>query len=339
MYDVELVLDKLQLEHEIQGENARALCPMHERLTGKADNHPSWFIHLERGTHHCFSCGYKGSLTQLICDVKDYYLDLWGDRQPDIASAKRWLTTARRELQPEEAMQRLKNAQQRYAENQRWKDQLPTVEESHLAIFGFPSDEALDSRDLTKESALAYGVLWQKKGNYQSWILPLREPDTQKLMGWQVKGHGNRFFRNYPPGLKKSHTLFGVHAQRKDQVIVVESPLDCLRISSAGHAGAVATCGAIVSEAQIKLMSKSDKVIVAFDNPNIDEAGKKACDHLRVINRKYGMNLFFFNYGDSGKKDPGDMTNNEITWGIENAKPAILGEAAYVYRDAKALSN
>jgi DNA primase len=86
-----------------------------------------------------------------------------------------------------------------------------------------------------------------------------------------------------------------------------------------------------VSETQVKLLRFSKKVIAAFDNPNLDAAGKKASDQMRDWARKYGMNLFYFNYGTTGKKDPGDLTDEEIAWGIENAKSAILGEPAYVY--------
>ena len=113
-------------------------------------------------------------------------------------------------------------------------------------------------------------------------------------------------------------------------MVVVESPLDCLRLYSAGVASAVAICGSSPSEEQVKLLRASDRIICAFDNPKLDAAGKKASEEIREFARKYGLNLSFFNYGDSGKKDPGDMTDEEIQWGIANSKSAILGEKAYV---------
>jgi DNA primase len=84
-------------------------------------------------------------------------------------------------------------------------------------------------------------------------------------------------------------------------------------------------------------MKHSQKVIVAFDNPNLDKAGRKASKEMIGWARKYGLNLFFFNYGSTGKKDPGDLTDAEIAWGIENAKSFIFGEQAYVSRDAEAV--
>jgi DNA primase len=157
-------------------------------------------------------------------------------------------------------------------------------------------------------------------------------------MGWQEKGTVDRTFRNRPAGLQRAKTLFGVDVQDDNLVIIVESPLDCLRIHSAGQVGALATCGTTLSEEQIKLIRRSDKVICAFDNPEVDKAGKKASDEMRKFARKYGINLFFFNYGGSNKKDPGEMTDEEILWGIANAKSSILGELAYVSGDIKALS-
>jgi hypothetical protein len=79
-------------------------------------------------------------------------------------------------------------------------------------------------------------------------------------------------------------------------------------------------------------------VIAAFDNPNIDNAGRKASKEMLVWGRKYGLNLFFFNYGDTNKKDPGDMTDAEIRWGVENAVTALFGESAYVQGNTQTVS-
>ena len=329
MYDIETVLENLDIDYEVQGDNARALCPMHERLTGKADSHPSWFIHLETGQHHCFSCGYKGGVTGLVCDIKDFYEELWGHREPDMRAAREWLQATEKLIPLEKLRDKLNPS----------KIVKPSfdIEESHLAIYVSPPQWALSHRNLSSEAANQYGVLWESK--HDNWILPLRDAQHGKLLGWQVKGQRSRFFRNYPAGLKKSSTLFGFHQMQEDVAIVVESPLDCLRIYDAGFKGAVSTCGALVSEEQVKLLRASDKIIVAFDNPAVDAAGRKASEEMMAWSIKYNLNLFYFNYGDSKKKDPGDMTDGEIAWGIENAKSVILGKAAYVYGDVKALSS
>jgi hypothetical protein len=203
------------------------------------------------------------------------------------------------------------------------------MSESRLALYVTPPPEALEGRGLTAEAAEKYGVLWNDRTS--TWILPVRDFDNNRLIGWQEKGTVERTFKNRPPGMQKSKTLFGVAYMEEELAVIVESPLDCVRIQSAGVSGAVATFGATVSETQVKLLRFSKKVIAAFDNPNLDSAGKKASDQMRDWARKYGINLFYFNYGTTGKKDPGDLTDQEIAWGIENAKSAILGESAYVY--------
>lgn len=329
MVNVARALEALDIEYEEKGDNSQALCPMHRQLTGKEDHNPSWYIHMENGQHICFSCGYKGNLQQLVCDMKEFYIPSWNGMpaQYDYSMANQWLAGA-----IEVSIEDLKTAMAKIPEYIGPMTKPIPMSEARLVLFSEPPQDALDARNVTAEAAKHYEVLWNHKT--ATWILPIRDPHFQGLMGWQEKGTIDRTFKNRPSGVQKSKTIFGINTQLEELAIVVESPLDCLRIHSAGIKGAISVFGAIVSEEQAKLIKFSTKVIAAFDNPNIDAAGKKGSDQMRIWARKYGINLFFFNYGDSGKKDPGDMTDEEIRWGIENAKSSILGESAYVYGNA-----
>jgi hypothetical protein len=322
--DIEKVLLNLGIDYDNKGHEANGLCPMHEVRTGKRDNSPSWWINLESGQHICFSCHYKGNLLQLVCDANEFYKKGWNeDYVYDYKAAEIWLSQI-----SAISLERLKDIVSNLPNYLEPAPKPVAMSEARLVIFDEPPVEALASRNITLESATKYGVLWDTKKS--TWILPLRDPDSNKLLGWQEKGTVNRTFFNRPTGLTKSKTLFGLQNQSEDLVVVVESPLDCLRLYSAGVASAVAICGSSPSEEQIKLLRASDRIICAFDNPKLDAAGKKASEEIRELARKYGLNLSFFNYGDSSKKDPGDMTDEEIRWGIENSKSAILGEKAYV---------
>jgi hypothetical protein len=42
------------------------------------------------------------------------------------------------------------------------------------------------------------------------------------------------------------------------------------------------------------------------------------------------MTLKFFNYASTGIKDVGDMTDEQVQYGIETAKDSIYGEKAYL---------
>jgi DNA primase len=163
-----------------------------------------------------------------------------------------------------------------------------------------------------------------------AWILPFRDPENNKLMGWQEKGTLNRTFMNRPPGLARSRTLFGLPQLREDVVYLVESPLDCARLYTAGYPGAVAVCGSTIKEEQVKLIRSSSRIIAAFDNPKVDQAGKKVSDDIRKLALKYGLNLSYFNYGESGSKDPGDLSDEDIKWGIDHAQSFLIGQSAYV---------
>lgn len=330
LVDVLLVLDALGIEHDERGVESHALCPMHHARTGRVDNSPSWWINTETGMHICFSCGYKGNLLQLVCDVNEFYKDVWGkDYTYDYVAARLWLSQVS-EIPIEKLLEMVQSLPNRM-------EAIPKpleMSEARLAVFVSPPAEELAKRNITAEVAEQYGILWDEKK--ATWILPLREPENNKLMGWQEKGTVHRTFFNRPGGLQKSRTLFGVENQNEEVVIVVESPLDTARIASAGFPGAVAICGSSISEDQVKLLRRSDKIIAAFDN---DAAGYKASEELRKLARKYGLNLFFFSYPYSGAKDPGDLTDEEIIWGIAAAKSSILGESSYVQRDTETIPN
>ena len=314
------VLESLGMDYDTRSHEANALCPAHLARTGREDHSPSWWINLESGMHLCFSCGYKGNILHLVCDVMQFYTKIADSFVYDYRAAEEWLAGTI-EVSPEKLME-IVRALPNYVES--YPKPVP-MSEARLVLFTEPPQDALDGRNITAESAQAYGVLWDpKKAN---WVLPLRDPHLNDLMGWQEKGTLQRTFFNRPTGLQKSKTLFGVQNQQKDLVVVVESPLDCLRLFSAGFRSAVAICGAIPSTEQVRLLRYSDRIIAAFDN---DAAGKKASKEMLEFARKYGLNLSYFNYGSTGKKDPGDLTDDEIAWGIHNAKSSVLGEKAYV---------
>jgi hypothetical protein len=319
---VEDVLLELGLDVTIRGVEATGLCPMHEKRTGKPDHSPSWWINLETGAFICFSCQYSGNLLMLVSDIKGFTKDIWGITRPDYEAAKAWLGSIT-EVSPDRLAQLLAAIPQ-YISAQ--MDE-PEMSEARLAVFVDPPAHALAGRRITVEAASKYNVLWNEKT--ESWILPIREPRTNKLLGWQEKGTQDRKFRNYPSGMKKSHALFGSHLDISEQAIIVESPLDCVRFESAGIGGAVAMFGAQFTEDQFKLIRFSDKIIFASDNPKIDEAGKKAAKQANEWALKYGVNLSYFNYGETGKKDPGDMTDDELRWGITHARSYLFGELAY----------
>ncbi|MFE6745929.1 toprim domain-containing protein [Kitasatospora purpeofusca] len=265
-----------------------ARCPAHLVRTGRTDRHPSFWVNSVNGAFVCFSCGYSGPFVVLVADV------LGVERE----EAVRWIarrgvyrTTATDEAPPPVPE--------------------PAVTEAYLALFDPPPEHALAERRLTVEAAAEYGVLWDLRTD--RWILPIREPDG-RLIGWQEKGEGH--FRNCPDRVRKSLTLFGPLGA--ETILLVESPLDAVRIAALGVPGAVAAFGAHVSEAQMQLIRRSPcrRLILALDN---DTAGNGARDRLYEAWRPRGLPIAYYDYAGADGKDPGDSTDEQILRGIARA--------------------
>lgn len=314
--EVDRILMRLDVHVlNIRGDEILGLCPGHEARTGQMDHNPSWSINAETGIHHCFSCGFKGSILTLIAEMLEMHTK-WG--KLDVDAAKSWLRN-NTEVDLDLINKQLSEMRDAYVA-------LPKpveMSEARLAVYTTPPEWALDERGLTAEACATYGVKWNEPE--LSWITPIRS-EAGKLMGWQEKGQTNRIFRNRPAGVAKSTSLFGLDAFDGGTMIVVESPLDAVRLKSVGIDGGVATYGAIISDDQLALMRKSERLIFALDNARVDPAGKKALEDMLVRTRAQGMECWFFNYNLTDAKDPGDMSAKEIQHGVKTARHSAHGK-------------
>lgn len=329
LYDIPSVLKSLGIrEAGTSGNELKGSCPGHEERTGHADANPSWYINVSTGAHICFSCGFKGNLPQLVASCLKL-TDKWGAL--DYGAAQVWLEQfdgVPLDLVVDSI------AEEAYAKPSRV---LP-MRESRLALYTEPPEWALEARRLTAGSAYRYGVLWDSTND--SWITPFRDPFTGALVGWQEKSQGKvingcvdpnavKIFRNRPAGVKKSHLLFGFDRQAPSlhRAVVVESPLDAVRLMSAGVQGGVAIGGSNVSEEQLYLLRKFDQIIVAVDNPRLDKAGRIAALNFLELSSTL-PDLLFFNYGQLDDIDVGTMSDLEISRGVLNARHSVFGKEA-----------
>lgn len=278
-----------------------ARCPMHAARTGKEDRHPSFWINGDSGAFICFSCDYQGSFTQLVADG----LGL------SFTDAKMWIVSRR-------GGRRLRRQRE---------PQIPSyvVDRSEYAIMTDPPEDALRERRLNALAAQAYGVRW-KDG---AWVLPIVSP-AGDLMGWQEK-RGHTFF-NRPDTVKKSATLFGIRQFTPGSVaILTESPLCSVRIGSVGIPGAMSSYGVQVSDTQMRLIQeRASLLILALDNPYVDQAGRDMTEYLYRRWTTRGMRIKCFNYGGMDGKDPSELSDAEVERGIETA--CGLRSLKYVHR-------
>lgn len=307
MSNVESTLTRLGIEViSERGAEIQALCPGHLSRTGKEDRNPSWYINSDTGAHICFSCGFKGSLQYLVCYMNGFFTSAG----PDLKKAGEWLGDIANGLE-----ESFKKAE---AKKELVPEELEYISEATLKAFDNVPEGPLMARGLLPSAASAYGILWDTRND--NWIIPIRNPYTRDLMGWQEKGHRSRYFRNYPTGIRKSLAVFGYDLYDGGDMVVLESPLDAVRLRSVGIEGGVAIYGAIPSREQLNIIRSADRIIFALDN---DDAGKSSSHNLARMTFTHNFDAWFFDYSHTDQKDIGGMSKQEILTGFDNAQHVL----------------
>jgi len=288
--DIAYVLQTAGVEISRVGEKElTGKCPVHIRTVGREDRSPSWSINASTGLWICFSCGARGTLSALLRELS-------GD---DSISAQQFLINA--------GMQRL-------SDKEREAPDIPVLVDRD-AFFGFErvSRTRCSKRNLDPDTVHRFGIRWNTA--HKSWAIPIISPLGQ-LQGWQEKKTG--WVRNYPVGVKKGLTLFGIERVRSSTVVLVESPLDVVRFAGVfDKPNAVASFGATVSYEQCRLLTHiANRIVVAMDN---DEAGRRASEYLYKSLDTPRRGLRWWNYSGTEAKDIGEMTDKEIERGLATA--------------------
>ena len=265
-------------------------CPVHRHVTGHDDRSPSWSMNSESGLWICFSCGSRGTLPYLVDIISGGTVDSLGIQRLLIDNGMNRL------LSPKEQDQ----------------EEAPIDPQDFLS-FKRVSDSRCASKNLDPDTVFTYGVRWNP--NNKSWSIPIIH-STGQLQGWQEKKKG--WVRNYPIGVKKSKTLFGIERFRSKTAILLESPLDVVRFAGVfSRPQALASFGAFVSDEQMRLLTHvADTVIIAMDN---DKAGFDA--NKQIYNRMTfpRKGIRWWNYSETIAKDIGDMSDEEIEHGMLTA--------------------
>jgi hypothetical protein len=309
--DVEAACIALGLEiQKVDDTEVHCVCPKHLERTGKEDRHPSFSVNRTTGLMGCWSCQYGGTFMKLVMDLK----------YPNNAfAAARWIRQFGVDLQGK--VENLKPWDQRNQTNVQHDDDdidIPGL----YAMYTDPPTKALALRQISHEAARHYGIRWDDRK--RAWITPIHSPEGT-LLGWQAKAADGRFFRNFPQGIKKGETLFGLaQFPAGEPAILLESPLDVARLYTAGFEGGLSSYGVHFTDAQMRILSEvTDRLIAAFDN---DKDGRLANRLLLYGDRKAGrkawartINTWFLNYNGITAKDIGEMTDDQIEWAMTHA--------------------
>jgi DNA primase len=264
-------------------------CPVHEKHTGKADRSPSWSINATTGLWICHSCGARGNLPYLVAEITGSY-----DSVSSIYN-----------LMINTGMDKLINPV-------KLKKEVVADWETYMS-FGKPPYEELAKRHIKINTAEQHGIRWNTLKD--AWIIPIISPSGD-LLGWQEKSP--KGVLNFPTGVTKSETLFGLDRFRAKTAILVESPLDVVRFASAyTNVQCLASFGVNISKKQIALLESScDSLIIALDN---DEAGKAIGSKLLTMMPPFRNGIKWLHYKHTKAKDIGEMTDEEVEVAVTKA--------------------
>lgn len=292
---IESFLAELGIEYRIIDDEAFAPCPFHS-----PDRHPSWSVNISSGVHYCFSCGARGNLASLVSYIR-------GIAYPEAAIYVNQKVGAARIYKWREDY-----------DNVSFSPMSVKISRADLALFIAPPEDKLADKRITAESAAKYNVMWNPV--HESWIFPFYDPFSGELWGYQEKNA--RLFRNYPAGTRKSRTLFGIrNAINGCPGILVESPVDAVRIDSIGIRGGVSSFGIPSGSYQLTVVQHfTDEIVLALDN---DTAGIRATRELLPIAARLFRTVRVYNYGESEAKDPGEQSDDEVQYGFSNSIPAL----------------
>ena len=262
-------------------------CPIHD------DNSPSWSMNINTGLWICYACGATGNLSQLALRLSVSSDEAMMVNQFIIESG---LESLKAKGGDEEVF-------------------IPKADAGAYREFKPVPDQLLKSRGMDATVAHRYGLRWDPQPRH--WIVPIVSP-AGELWGWQAKGKG--YFRNVPVGVNKSRTLFGLDRFRARTAVLVESPLDVVRMASVRlgiGVGGMASFGAHVSHAQMSLLSaRADIIVIALDN---DEAGITAAKRVYEACPRPRGGISYLRYEHTNAKDIGEMTDDEIEEAITKA--------------------
>lgn len=296
----------LGLGIDIRGETSNdflCLCPFHSNR-----DTPSFSISHTKGLYLCFnpSCNVQGNIVELVKHVS---------RRNDF-EAMRFIIQAKEgtEQSFEDELADLLNDKPQFTEfSQETLDKLyEGINERAIEYFA--------SRGITK-NAIDYFRLGYS-ANMDMVIVPVHSPDgiPVGLVGRSVEGKRFKNSNNLP----RNKTMFNIHRAKRQggTIIVVESSFDAIRLYESGFPNAVATLGGSLSNENLDNLNKyASKIIIATD---ADEAGRKL--GLQIANKLSRKEILWasYEYGKvypEGKKDMGDLTNEEIRQCIINAVP------------------
>ena len=258
-------------------------CPYHNN-----NRTPAGEVSKEHGTFFCFGCQTTKSLIEFIMHTSNrtYF------------EAARFIKSKEQNISIEDSVNKALVNTPDFIQY----DELLIKRLNNQALESPRALRYFEGRSITKDSILKFSLGYSEKQD--SVTIPVHSPDGM-CIGFVARTVEGKEFKN-TPGLPKGKILFNLHRiKASTTVYVVESSFDAIRLDQVGFPS-VATLGANVSAAQIKLLEKYfNNIVLIADN---DDAGVIMRDKLI---EKLGSSVTSV-YIDKKYKDIGDMDDDAI---------------------------
>ena len=194
---------------------------------------------------------------------------------------------------------------------------------NNLQLPGFPFNdiekEYLVNRGFDPEYLYKYGVRGGGIAGEWSYRILIPIYYNNVLVSWtgrsicnreQIKEYNIPRYKNLSieqSVINPKEIFFNLDNSRKDKVILVEGPMDVLRMGS----DTICSLGTSVTHSQeLFLLNRYKKIFIAFDN---EEAAQKKAHKLGMNLVSLGLDVEIVNIcEDFNKNDPGELTQEEV---------------------------
>ncbi len=273
----------LRIENEVDSDGI-VFCPYHNNYRS-----PAGEVSKESGMFWCFSCHQSKTLPQLIMHLTN----------KTFFQAVRLIDRKATESDIAQVIEAAMEEKPTFVPF----DELLIKRLSRQALDSPRAIEYFRSRRVTKDSVQRYLLGYSEKQDMIT--IPVMSTDGSMFVGFVGRSIEGKVFKN-TPNMPKSKTMFNLNNARfRNEVFVVESALDAIRIEQQGRT-AVATLGSTISKSQLDLLRKNfTNVILIADN---DEAGHKMVS--RAVETLGSLVIPVF--PSEGYKDVGSMDNTTL---------------------------
>lgn len=313
--DIVEIITSCNIKLETRGKNYFGVCPFHE------DHSPSMSVSKEKQIYTCFSCGATGNVFKFLQDYEHISFIEAVKKCADMCGLELNINLSKSDqiIQKNKVLYDIYEISQKFYQNN-INSSLGKSAKEYLYSRGITDNEIkrfeiglslneydmlsklLKQKDFSDKDLLKSGILnANDNGLYDVYrnriMFPLQDMNGH-VIGYNGRAYQGDITNKYVNSketelFKKRDYLYNYHrakdqARAKNEIIIMEGPMDVIRASTIGIDNVVASLGTAFSSSQTNLIKRlSSNVILCFDG---DDAGLKATKSAIVEFQKVGIN-------------------------------------------------